>query len=224
MKIFLIGLAFLSSAGFSSEMPDRKPAYETELWRAIRIDLPEKIRFELHNLNVPAAVPASAHISRLTPHPPMGAVQFSLDWQAGGREQHAFGGVTVRAYGKIAIARIALTSADRLDGDGVVFEERELSPYSNSGYFLDADPLAELHTKGFLRAGSVLNSGNTQTPYLVVSGQTLAIVHNQGLVQVTAQVKAMANGRQGDWIRVENPVSKKIITAKVTGAGEVQTR
>jgi flagella basal body P-ring formation protein FlgA len=130
----------------------------------------------------------------------------------------------VRAYAKVAVAKVAIKHNGNLDPAAVTFEERELSPYVHSGYLMDAEVLRNLRANGYIRPGELLNASNTQAPFNVVTGEMLDIIHNQGPVEITARVKALGNGRIGDWIRVENAASKKVIMARVTGSGEVQTR
>jgi flagella basal body P-ring formation protein FlgA len=215
-------LVFLTQTS-QADVDKKKHEVFEELRAALRADIPEKIRFEIHNINL-GEIPPNSHIGRITPHPPFGTIQFELSWDEGGRERRAFGSATVRAYSKVAVAKISIKHGDLIDPTNVAFEERELSPYVNSGYIMDPETLRNLRSNGYIHPGELLNASNTQSPFAVAVGEMLDVIHNQGNVEVKARVRALSNGRIGDWIRVENPSSQKILTAKVTGIGEVQTR
>ncbi|VEB41976.1 flagellar basal body P-ring biosynthesis protein FlgA [Chromobacterium violaceum] len=52
-------------------------------------------------------------------------------------------------------------------------------------------------------------------------GDAVSIVARQDGIEVTSAGEALANGRQGEVIRVRNTSSNKIINARVSAQGEV---
>jgi flagella basal body P-ring formation protein FlgA len=97
----------------------------------------------------------------------------------------------------------------------------EITQLGTGNYFNEMKSLNNLQVLGYIRAGSVISSHQTQEPYVVQRGQKVDLVHEKNNMRISVQVQALENGRKNDWIRVENPSSHKIITAKVNTNDEV---
>lgn len=74
-----------------------------------------------------------------------------------------------------------------------------------------------------LREGEVFRQAQLELPTLVRRGDIVSIVNQSGPIAVTSTGTALAAGRTGDRIRIKNNQSDRVINAKVTGVGQVQT-
>lgn len=72
-----------------------------------------------------------------------------------------------------------------------------------------------------LSAGAVLRAGDLAPPDLVSRGEAVTIVFDSPGLNLSLRGQANENGRLGAMITVTNPVSKKILSATVIGAGRV---
>lgn len=75
-----------------------------------------------------------------------------------------------------------------------------------------------------IRVGQLINPNLLAPDWLIKKSQTIEIVVNHGGVYAKTTGIALENGLQGELIRVENKHSKKQISAKVIGQGQVQTK
>jgi flagella basal body P-ring formation protein FlgA len=81
--------------------------------------------------------------------------------------------------------------------------------------------LQKLRARAYITPGSVISHQHTQIPFIVNSGESVALVRETPSIKVSLRVKALENGRENQWIRVENAHSKKVIQARVVQPGEV---
>jgi flagella basal body P-ring formation protein FlgA len=124
----------------------------------------------------------------------------------------------------VAVTKIALKTGEDFSEENLSFEKRELTPFIQKGYFTDIDKIKGLKAMGFVRAGSVVTSMQTQKSWDIQQGQNVELTHQKGVLVVSAKVRSLENGRTNDWIRVENPDSHKIIKVRVNGPGLASTR
>lgn len=75
-----------------------------------------------------------------------------------------------------------------------------------------------------LRADAVLYQHQLAAPKLVSRGDTVVLSTRRGVVTVTTQAVALADGVYGEAIEVRNPRSERTVTAWVTGRGTVAVR
>lgn len=79
------------------------------------------------------------------------------------------------------------------------------------------EELIGLQAKSHLPAGSVIRKSQLEEAMLIRRGQRVSIVHESGLLRVSATGLALEDGEKGHIIRVQNESSKKIIDGRVTG-------
>ena len=193
-----------------------------KLMERVRAELPVGSEIAIDKMVTQGEVPKGAILFGLRPQPALGLVSFELRNPTDGRS--AYGSAVVRAFAPVAVTKRALRHGEELTSHNVDFERRELSQLVQSGYFVSLDLLTDLRANGYVRPGAILGSANTQAALLVSQGQAVDIIHRKGALEVIARAKAIDNGRIGDWIRVENANSKKVIRARITRSGEVETR
>jgi len=200
-----------------------KAALEKKVVERAKESLPKGTRVEVETLHVDRPIPEGYVLHDLRPVPPLGALNFQF-LAPSMKEKPIAGNAVVRAYAPIAVSKTSISHNDDFSEGNVGFEMRELTPYSQRGYFPDLASLQPLKAKGFIRPGTVIVAMNTQAPAAVNYGQTIDLIHQQGTLSVSARVRALENGKIGDWIRAENPTSRKTMRVRVTGVGEAQTR
>jgi flagellar basal body P-ring formation protein FlgA len=75
-----------------------------------------------------------------------------------------------------------------------------------------------------LVAGDLLSLASVEESNLVRSGETVRLLGGSGGVIMTAKVRALQNGKLGETIKVRNIDSDRVISAVITGRGEVCVR
>jgi len=178
-------------------------------------------RVELDHVFYKGAIPVEAEVSTIDPKPSLGWVTFELVWQEDGLLRKAFGTASVKHYMPVAVTKTVVKNNDPFTQDNVTFQEREVSPFRVSGVYVDQKDLFKLKARSYLTPGSVISHMHTQIPFMVNSGESLELVRETPTVKVSMRVKALENGRENQWIRVENPVSRKVVQARVIHSGEV---
>jgi len=221
MKLFVVACLLGSSGLFamplSSSLADR-------LQRAVSEQLPKSTRVELNDANCRVPIPASAKISLMSPNPPIGNVTFEARWKEKNYPRTAFGSARVRAFAPIMVARSVIRHGDTLDTSNTTYEVRELTPFLSTGYYQKDAPFAAMRAHGTVRMGAVIGANNSQPSLLIQAGQTVDLTRQTGSLRITAKVKALEGGNPNNWVRVENPSSKKIFLARVVSAGEVRLK
>ena len=200
------------------------PVVRPALAKAVAAQLPAGVRVEVGDVSSYAKVSESARLSLVAPNPPLGLVSFTATWLEEGRFRSTNGTALVRAYAPVAVTRSPLRPGDSFDESNVRFEERELTPFAQSGYFVDWEQLKAMRVKGFARAGMVLGSANTERPAAVRQGEWADLVRTSGALRLVAKVRALENGKLDQNIRVQNPATNRILLARVSGPGELQVR
>ena len=86
---------------------------------------------------------------------------------------------------------------------------------------LDAGALVGLTPKRMLRPGQPILASDVQQPLLVAKGSLVMMVVETPMMQLTARGRALADGAEGDVIRVANLQSQSVVGGVVTGPGIV---
>jgi len=91
---------------------------------------------------------------------------------------------------------------------------------SGVGYIpLDVNAVAGRQAARFLRALSPIQAGDLEQPLAVCKGQKLTVLTKAGGFEIRMEVIALADGRVGELIAVENLDSKRQFTVYVSGFG-----
>lgn len=92
----------------------------------------------------------------------------------------------------------------------------------NYGYYGSAKQLNGMEARRNIKSGQVLAPNLVKTPKMVLRGQHITIVAQNGSLNLRVKGKAMMDGKQGQTIKVKNLNSKKLIYAQVVSAGVVK--
>jgi flagellar basal body P-ring formation protein FlgA len=90
------------------------------------------------------------------------------------------------------------------------------------GYIQHDEQIIGMAAKRYIAAKTPLTTGHMQRPQLVKKGGLVTISLVSGAMRLTTQGRAIETGSLGDIVRVKNNKSRKIVEAKVTGAGTVK--
>ena len=111
---------------------------------------------------------------------------------------------------------------------GTVIQENDLKYVSrrysqmNHGYYSSAKLLINMEAKRNIKAGQVLTPAAVRAQKLVLRGQHITIVAQNGGLNLRVKGKALMDGQQGQTIKVSNLKTKKLIYARVISAGVVK--
>ncbi|MBI4403586.1 MAG: flagellar basal body P-ring formation protein FlgA, partial [Deltaproteobacteria bacterium] len=124
----------------------------------------------------------------------------------------------------VAISKNAIRHGEGFSSLNIHFQLRDVTHLKSAGYYKNLKELENLKAKGWIPAGTILQSANTLLPYAVTSGTPVELINEQSGFTIRALVRALENGRASEWVRVFNPASKKIILARVHGPNEVRLK
>jgi len=129
---------------------------------------------------------------------------------------------TVSAEQQVVVTRGPLARGQRLSGEQLTTEFRDLSRLRDLHY-TRVDDLVGMELKRPLAAGSVLYTTMLRTPLAIRRGDKVAIVATRGSVRISVPGESLENGKTGEQIKVRNRQSDKVVHVWVTGIGTVST-
>ncbi len=220
MKLFFLLLS-VNLHGTPTPQPLTESIISERLREAVLMDFGPAVRVAIESISVREKIPVDAVLLSVDPKPSLGLVRFSFRWIEKESPREAKGTAVVRAYRPVAVAKSILRHNEPLTTANIAFEERELSTFQMTGYFDSWERLGSLRANGYIPMGTVLGFQQTQEPWTVSLGQTVDVVNIRKGLKVTLRGNALENGRLNQWIRVENPATKKILHARVINNGEV---
>ncbi|WP_417702020.1 flagellar basal body P-ring formation chaperone FlgA [Pseudomonas sp.] len=92
---------------------------------------------------------------------------------------------------------------------------------ASRGFYNSVDEVIGQGAKRRLRAGQLIAPNLLSAPLLIRRGQQVTIIASQDGISASATGEALANGREGEVIRVRNLGSQKVIEAQVVEEGVV---
>lgn len=127
----------------------------------------------------------------------------------------------VQVYGDVLVTTRALARATILTGEDFVRRRQDLTTAAPGAL---TDPALALGQKLRypLGPGAVLNAGMLEITPVVRRGQSVTIVSGNGGIEVRAQGEALADGSQGQTIRVRNHQTRRILSGTVEAPGTVR--
>jgi flagella basal body P-ring formation protein FlgA len=127
----------------------------------------------------------------------------------------------VRSFGDVLVANRFLPRGTLLTQADLSTERRDLTTLP-AGYETDASRLLGKRLRRSLREQTVIPPQALEAPKLVNRGDRVTIVVNHAGMQVTANGTALQDGVQGEYVRVRNQTSERIIEGEVVDARRVQ--
>jgi flagella basal body P-ring formation protein FlgA len=121
----------------------------------------------------------------------------------------------------VLVARHPITRGMAILNADLEFVLRRYSQL-NHGYYGSANLLTDMEAKRNIRAGQVLTPALLKAQKLVLRGQHITIIAQNGGLNLRVKGKALMDGQYGQTIKVQNLTSKKLIYAKVISSGTVK--
>ena len=134
--------------------------------------------------------------------------------------------VDVRFRQLVPVAAESISPRRLITADAVTFTEREVSELQS---VLQSDQVVGKAARRQLSPGEVIVPRDLTEPTAAAEPM---LIQPRDLVRLTARkgnllltmpaAEALQGGRKGDFIRVRNPTSGRVVLGRVTGAGEVE--
>ncbi len=121
----------------------------------------------------------------------------------------------------VLIARYPIPRGTVIQNEDLEFVLRRYSQL-NYGYYGSAKLLTNMEAKRNIRAGQVLTPSVLRAQKMVLRGEHIMIIAQNGGLNLRVKGKALMDGQMGQMIKVKNLSSKKLIYARVISAGMVK--
>lgn len=129
--------------------------------------------------------------------------------------------VRIRIIDRVLVARHHLPRGTRIRADDLVHEERDLAVL-NAGYFTAKERLTGKILNQTVAAGKVISPYIIKNPKLVRRGQGVTILAISGSFEIRMKGEALMDGAAGEYIRVKNVKSRRIVEGEVIAAGLIK--
>ncbi|MGE5578070.1 MAG: flagellar basal body P-ring formation chaperone FlgA [Syntrophothermus sp.] len=123
----------------------------------------------------------------------------------------------LKVFGPVAVAAVDLPRHRQLEAADLVVEKRLLSSVP-AGPVTGVEKVVGMRTTRLVKQGQPLVMDLLEKMPDVAKGEMVTVVATVGKVAVSGLAVALEDGWEGQVIRVQNPDSKKIFTARVIGA------
>ncbi len=127
----------------------------------------------------------------------------------------------IRHIDRVIVARYHLPRGTRIQAGDLAYEERDLAVL-NRGYFTEQERLVGKVLNQPVAAGKVISPYIIKNPRLVKRGQGVTILAVSGSFEIRMKGKALMDGSAGDYIKVRNIKSQRIVEGEVIGAGLIK--
>lgn len=194
---------------------------ENKLREFIKRELQNKARVEVDRVFLSGIVPQAAEITSVEPNPPFGVINFELSWNEQGNYKQAFGTASSKVFLPVVVAKTAIRNNEPFTSENCSLKEKELTAHRLTGYYESLESMRPFRARGYITPGMVISYNQTQSPFIVNSGESVELVRVSPGIQISVRARAVESGREGQWIKVENLSNKKIVQAKVLSPGTV---
>jgi flagella basal body P-ring formation protein FlgA len=127
----------------------------------------------------------------------------------------------IAVFGKTLITRRSLSRNEQLGRDDVQVVERDLSDL-HYGYLDSPEQAVGMQMTRALPAGQILTPQLVKAPKVIERGDRVTLMAESGGITVRMRGEALADGAQGERLRVRALNSKRIVEGLVLSAGVVK--
>lgn len=219
MKHLILFCSFVGFLSFGAISPKQK--LEEQLRQAIKRDWSASNKINIRNFTLHKKAPAHAILVSFRPRPLVGAVSFEVLWDREGQPMKTFGSAIVSIEQSVAVANRDIRRGEELNLENVSWLSQEISKFSRNSVIFNNHDLEGKVARGFIRSGSLIQPQQIEAPAEITRGQRVDLVLQNATLKITAKMKALEQGRTGDWIKVENERTKRVVRSKVVGPGKV---
>jgi flagella basal body P-ring formation protein FlgA len=125
----------------------------------------------------------------------------------------------LEAMAEVATAAVNVRKGSIITADQIELTRRDISRLDTP--YPSIDQVVGLQAKRTIRAGRALDSHNVEPPPVIRKGEPVKIIVDKGALQITTSGVAIMDGRPGDFIRVKNIRSSKLVYCRVDAPGVV---
>lgn len=127
----------------------------------------------------------------------------------------------VRRHQTVLVLSRSVAAGEPITADTFIAQQRDASRIAGAAI---ADPAEAIgrNARRTLVAGSVLTANDLVTPRLVRRGDTIALVSQQGGIEVRMAGRALADAGVRERVSVENLSSRRVVQGTVNEAGDVR--
>ncbi len=127
----------------------------------------------------------------------------------------------VTRFADVLVATDRIGMHDQLTPDNCTVRRMDITQLHEK-VLHSLDDVAGMRTAKMIRKGTILTTSTVETPPDVEAGQTVTIVYSDGLCRITTNGTALQKGSHGDFVKVKNSSSGKIIVARVVDQNAVE--
>ena len=125
----------------------------------------------------------------------------------------------LEAMAPVATAAVNLRRGSIITPDQVEMIRQDISKLD--GPYFSRNKVVGLQAKRTIRAGKPLDAMNVAPPPVIKRGEPVEIVASRGALRISTKGIATMDGRPGDFIRVKNISSSKLVYCRVDAPGLV---
>ncbi len=215
-KIFLILIFFLMSGSVFSAVEDNSQIIFDELVNMYELNS-DNYKFEILNsyIDLNKLTSGNFTIKPITQKDPIGIFSIIVEiYKSGKATESGQVRLKIRKYQDVLIASDKIKRQSLFDDNNVVLSRTEVTSL-NEKSLIDLSLLVGYRAKYNLRKGTILTMSTMELIPDVESGKEVSIVYNAGLCRISAQGVVLQKGMAGDYIKVKNKSSGKIVLARV---------
>lgn len=127
----------------------------------------------------------------------------------------------VKVLRGVVVAKRSISRGAVLGSDDLEVVSKTVGPLEKSTV-PEISKVVGMQTDRNIRDGAILRLNQLSWPKMVRAGDVVSVVARSGSMVITVTGEAKQDGNKGEWIKVTNTQSKKTISARVTGPGEVK--
>lgn len=126
----------------------------------------------------------------------------------------------IKKYATVVVANDRITRGDPLDEDRLTIEKMEVTNLIEQP-LTSYEGLDRFRARRNLKKGTIVTTGALEAIPDIERGRETLIVYNDGLCKVTAPGLALQSGLSGEYIKVKNKATNKIIVARIVDDNSV---
>ncbi len=219
-KLLLI-ILFLAFAGSALALTAEQAVVD-ELVRMYGLDTAHYvITVEASRLQATEVAPGEVTLRPITQKEPIGLFTVAADiHRDGAKIESAQVNLRIQRFAEVLVAIDKIDSRELLTADKFELHRVDVTAMYEKPV-VSPDEIAGFRATRILRKGTVLTAACMELPPDVEAGRTVSIVYADGFCRVSAPGTALQAGVAGDYVKVKNNASGKIIVARVVDGGAV---
>lgn len=221
-KLLLILIFFLMSGSVFSVDKDKSQIIFNELINMYQLN-PDYYEFEILGSYIDMNKISSGNISikPITQKEPLGVFSIIVNIYKGNKVAES-GQVRlkIRKYMDVLVTSDKINRQCLFSDNNVILTRTEITSL-NEKPLTDLAELNEYRSKYNLRKGTILTMSTMELVPDVESGREVSIVYTNGLCRISAQGVILQKGMAGDYVKVKNKSSGKIVLARVVDKSAV---